>query len=89
VIVTASGRTGLQALDGMTGKEAFAELCVAFRVARARYTTLWVYHLGGKNFREKYDAPNGWGSTEGAILFLGLLMAACASSPKKRLAVSC
>lgn len=76
-------RTGLQALDGLTGKQAFPVLSLAIDLINNEYCSL----NGARAFRAEYDAPNGWGSTDGAILFLAQILAACAKHPRKKVRV--
>lgn len=35
-----------------------------------------------------YDAPNGWGTAMGAVLFLAQIMAACMNYPDEKIYVS-
>ncbi|XAI96548.1 hypothetical protein [Microcystis phage Mae-JY35] len=77
-------RGGLFAIDGLTGKEATGVLSAAFENINHDYCAL----NGASGFREKYDAPNGWGSTDGAMIFLARILAGCALNPRKRVSVS-
>jgi hypothetical protein len=77
-------RGGLSEIDGKTGKEAFAILKEAFdRIEETRHKFWKNGLIGEQEFCAKYDAPNGWGSAVGAILFLAIIMAACAENPRK------
>jgi len=74
---------GLTALDGLTGKQAVERLSTCFlEIDRSRVAE------SDKEFRDLYDAPNGWGSALGGIIFLARIMAACATHPRKTLRVS-
>lgn len=83
------GRGGLHELDGKTGKQAVAILADAFDCIRRTYVDLWEKDaVGEPAFCAKYDSPNGWGSTVGALIFLSRIMAACALNPRKRIRIS-
>lgn len=71
---------GLHALAGLTGKQAVEVLRPAFE--RLNET---ICSKGTDCFRNTYDAPNGWGSTDGALIFLARLLAGCAANPRKRI----
>lgn len=77
------GRGGLHELHGKTGKQAGDILADAFtRIDRSAYR-----NDNLKGFCARYDAPNGWGSTVGALLFLSCVMAACYRNPRKRVRI--
>lgn len=85
----ADGNTGLQCLDGMTGKQAGELLGNAWSSIHSKYLSAWKSgDVGAPSFCQIYDAPNGWGSTVGALIFLGELTAACCASPRRRVRVS-
>lgn len=65
---------GLIELHGMTGKEAHGVLSWAFD----RLNTMRPFN---------YDAPNGWGSTSGGLIFMARIMAACAKYPDEIVSV--
>lgn len=75
---------GINALDGLTGRDALQLIAGAFDMLNNTYC------LAGSTsaFRRKYDAENGWGSTDGALIFLARIMAACAANPRKKVSVS-
>lgn len=75
--------TGLQALDGLTGAAAYAELERAFARLERTYRT-----LGDIGIKSKYDAQNGWGSAYGATLFLANLMIACKAHRRHKVRVN-
>lgn len=75
-----SERGGLHALAGLSGKQALAVLDAAFE----RIHSTHIKANSAKAFRAKYDAENGWGDTDGALIFLARLMAACARHPRKK-----
>lgn len=92
------GRTGLQALDGKTGAEAAQMLGDAFTALDRTHDDLasdekvsWKDAAGQKRvetsgdvaMRDKYDAPNGWGTTLSAVIFMGRVMAACTEYPEE------
>lgn len=79
------GRGGLDELHGKTGKAATAILKDAFDRIHLSYLKDWtVGEVGSSTFSSRYDPPNGWGSTVGALIFLAQVMAACASNPRKK-----
>lgn len=51
---------------------------VAFRIAQALKDILL---YGFEDLKSEYDAPNGWGSVEGAIRFLMDIYMACITEP--------
>lgn len=73
-------RGGLHALHGKTGKQAAA-------ILRDGYAAISRSYGSNPHFGSKYDAPNGWGSTLGALIFLGQILAACAAHPRKKVEV--
>lgn len=79
-------RGGLWKLDGLTGKEALPILSEAFeRIDQTRHK-LYVDGVAGEpKFSARYDAPNGWGSAIGALIFLAKIMAACALHPRHKI----
>ena len=80
---------GIPALDGITGKRAIVVLATAFEaIDRTRSGFRSGDALDNAAFSKEYDAPNGWGSAIGAIIFLGCLMAACAQNPRNKVVVS-
>lgn len=83
------GKTGLQCLDGRTGKQAGDLLKGAWSRIHSEYLSAWKDgDVGAPSFCQKYDAPNGWGSAVGALIFLGELTAACSANPRRRVRVS-
>lgn len=74
--------TGLQCLHDLTGREAQPILTAAFDslVAERR--------IAGNGTLGHYDAPNGWGTAMGAVLFLAQIMAACMNYPDEKIYVS-
>ena len=73
-------RGGLHELRGLTGRQAANLLADAFERIHATH-----FRSGStRAFRSKYDAENGWGSTDGALLFLARFMGACHANPRKR-----
>ena len=80
---------GLRELDGLTGKQAIPVLDDALQSLSDKRLGLWKERdVGDTDFRALYDAPNGWGSTIGGILFLGRLLAACAQNRRKVIRVN-
>lgn len=85
--VTAGG--GIHELHGKTGREACQIIQEALeRINRTRHDLWSVNAVGEPKFFARYDAPNGWGSALGAILFLSQILGACAEHPRKRVSVS-
>ncbi len=84
-----SDRGGLDTLEGLTGKQAAVKIAAALhRIERTRHE-LWQNNVPGEpRFCAKYDAPNGWGSALGAIMFLSLIMAACFQNPRCKVRIS-
>jgi len=80
---------GLNELDGLTGRQAVEVLSEAFSRIHATKVNLWKRTtVGEADFCAKYDPPNGWGSTVGALIFLAQILAACAANPRKKVRVS-
>jgi hypothetical protein len=80
---------GIQSLDGLTGKQAFLQLAECIDgIDRTRHNLWENVVVGEPVFCHRYDAPNGWGSAIGGILFLSLIMAACARNPRSKVRVS-
>lgn len=80
---------GLPSLDGLTGKQAGERLRQAFKAINDTRNALWSEGAKGEpEFCAKYDAPNGWGSAIGGILFLARIFSACAQHPRSILRVS-
>jgi hypothetical protein len=80
--------TGLQALHGLTGKQAHALIAQALDRIHHEYVSVSKSgEIGARSFCAQYDAPNGWGSTAGALIFLARIAAACAENPRKRVSV--
>ena len=75
--LTTGGKTGIQCLDGLKGKTAARVISVAIELAEAD-----LVRTTPQNYQDTFDAPNGWGSTIGAILWLSKLMAACYEKPR-------
>lgn len=83
------GRGGLHVLNGMTGKQAIEILLPAWDAIHSTWMGDWKSGVvGSPEFCARYDSPNGWGSTVGAMLFLARITSACASNPRKRVHVS-
>ena len=74
---------GLKSIDGMSGRQAANVLFGFWTSVNREYADLGVGH-----FRLKYDAQNGWGSTDGALIFMGKITAACAQYPRHTVRVS-
>ena len=82
-------RGGLHELDGKTGKQALDIIRSAFdRIQNTRHQLWRGDATGDPELCAKYDAPNGWGSTVGALIFLAQIMSACAANPRKRVRLS-
>ena len=82
------GGRGLRTLDGLTGRQALGPIGAFFRSAQAEALSLWTEDtVGDFRFLHRYDAPNGWGSTVGAILFMGIVQSACTEHPRCKLRV--
>lgn len=92
-IPAVDSRGGLHEIDGKTGKQALQILSEAFSRMHKTKMDLWRSNLNGESvvgepeFCAKYDASNGWGSTVGALIFTGQLIAACAANPRKKVRV--
>lgn len=93
-IPASESRGGLHELHGKTGKQAVAILDEAWSRIHNTMLDLWRSNLangdpvvGEPEFCAKYDAPNGWGSAVGALVFFGQLTAACATNPRKKVRV--
>ena len=80
---------GLRGIDGMTGKQAGDYIAAGLNAIHGTKLDLWRENdVGEPAFCAKYDAPNGWGSTIGALIYMTRVMAACYQNPKKRVRVS-
>lgn len=76
---------GLNEINGLTGKQAVEVLSEGFKrinESRHKHRCSSDHDIFGK-----YDAPNGWGSAYGAIIFMANIMAACAQNPRKKVHV--
>lgn len=73
-------RGGLHELQGLTGAQAVPILAEAFKLIRS-------YDCQFSDFAAKYDAPNGWGTTMGGLIFLANILAACAKYPRHKVSV--
>lgn len=80
---------GLRELNDMTGAYGLAMLTETFRNIERTRIKLWKSDVVGEpDFCARYDAPNGWGSVLGAIMFLAQIMAACAANPDEKITIS-
>lgn len=79
-----NGTGGINLLDGMTGEQAFTVLADALEKAGDEVSD-W---FEPSTYRMKFDAPNGWGTTVGGLMFMANIMAACARNPRKHVRVS-
>lgn len=80
---------GVRALDGLTGKQAVTVLSNSIEaIDNTRFSFRNGDWIDEAAFYKTYDAPNGWGTTVGAIIFLSRIMGACAQNPRKKVAVS-
>lgn len=79
---------GVNSFDGKTGKEVAAVIGEAFEDVGRTMANHWTSEEGNSNFRKHYDAPNNWGSTDGAMVFLGCIMGACIQHPRSKVRVS-
>jgi hypothetical protein len=73
---TAHDTKGIYAFDSLTGYEALPLIKQAFRKANS--------HEDIKSF----DAPNGWGTANGALLFLARFAIECAMNPYETINVT-
>lgn len=81
--------TGIQALHGLTGKQAVLVLGAAQERIHRTYLSGWTDgEVGSNHFTSIYDSDNGWGSTAGAIIFLMGIMAACSQNPRHKVHVA-
>jgi len=79
---------GLQELEGVTGARACTILTLAFEDIHGIYLNEWRASVpGARDFCTKYDAPNGWGSTVGALIFLAQILGACSRNRRARVHV--
>jgi len=75
---------GLHELEGVTGKQALDIIDDAFEAINRTRHRLWsAGDIGEPKMGSAYDAPNGWGSLIGALIFLAQVMGACAKNPRK------
>lgn len=81
-------RGGLHNLEGLTGRQAALVIRDALdRIHRTRMDLWRDGEVGSRTFCAKYDPPNGWGSTVGAILFLSRVLAECAAKPRSKVRI--
>ena len=79
---------GLREIHGLTGKQAFSVMLGCMNAIEDKRVELWKSGVVGEPaFCSQYDAKNGWGSALGGVLFLALIMAACAENPRKKVRV--
>lgn len=83
-----SAKGGLSEIDGKTGDEVFHILRNALDRIDTTRLRMWDDFDGDADFCKQYDSSNQWGSTVGAILFLSLIMAACAMNHDEIVRVS-
>ena len=80
---------GVYALHGLTGKQAAKVIGSFFNNVCETKNTLWKSDVVGEpDFCARYDAPNGWGSTIGGLLFMAIIFVACIENPRKIVRVS-
>lgn len=80
---------GLHEIDGKTGREASVILADAFKRLNDTRHKLYQDHVPGEPaFCAAYDAPNGWGSLVGTIIFMGQILGACAMFPDEIVGLS-
>lgn len=72
---------GISGLDGLTGREASTFIGDGLAAIDRSYCRC-------VDLAKTYDAPNGWGSVIGALIFLGRIQSACAANPRKKVRVS-
>jgi hypothetical protein len=86
-LINDDGVTGLIGLSGLSGHQAGIVLSEAFgRIDRERMDVFvqardLTCHDVDAILYDKYKAENGWGSYNGALIFLAKLMAACFRNP--------
>lgn len=82
LLPNATPKPGIYALDGMPGRDA------AFFINEAlEEITSEIRRFGLVTMRVRYNAPNGWGDFDGAVMFLPLIGTAAAAKPKKKVRV--
>lgn len=92
-IPAADSKGGLHELHGKTGKQAAEVLSQMWGRIHNTKLDLWRDNLKGEavvgepEFCARYDAPNGWGSAVGGLIFLGQLMSSCIANPRKKVSV--
>lgn len=69
--------TGVQCLDGLTGKTAARVISVAIESAEVD-----LVRTTSAAFQAEFDPENEWGSTLGAVVWLSKLMATCYEHPR-------
>lgn len=80
---------GLHELHGKTGKQAADIISGAWARIEIAMMSMWeLEDVGETKFCAQYDAPNGWGSTVGGMIFLAQIMSACIANPRKKVSVS-
>lgn len=72
--------TGVQALDGLTGRAAGVILAHAIEAIHDESCA--------RDGLAHYDSANGWGNATGAVLFLARILGACHRYPRSIVRVS-
>jgi hypothetical protein len=81
---------GLLSLQDMTWKEAKPHFAMFWNnLSNLRHKLYVDGSVGEPNFCAKYDAPNGWGSAVGAMIFIAEIQSAWAMNPKAKLSIWC
>jgi len=75
---------GLRELNGVKGKEAQKILFEFFRNVEETKRRC----SSEAEFQNRYDAPNGWGSTIGALILMARILSICALHPRHVVHVS-
>lgn len=79
---------GLPSLNGLTGAQCCQKLEQFWdRVNKTRLRLYKPETFGEPTMEAKYNAPNGWGSLVGTLIFAGQITAACANNRRARMHV--
>lgn len=73
---------GIPGLDGLLGSQALMRIRAFWMNLERERIDTWINGVPGEpTLCERYDAPNGWGSLIGALIFLAKIQGECEKYP--------